>query len=208
MFQSQREDSHFPAAGGWHLHQSTLYGRPPERHKLMRSPGDIRNRFVRQDKTKRTNDTVSHLIQRSFITLHCCIFQVKATFDFYTWPPPNWVQLQIQFRTWLLTAWTNQVSQQSHITSSYDMIWFTWTERAYSVEAVIVPDLGQLHREWRDSQHWDCTLCSDWLLQKWSLDDQWMYTERVYSCRTLLTLKLVFCGGRKFGPWILSCEAL
>lgn len=67
MFQSQREDGHVPTPCGWHLHQPALYGRPPERHKLMQSPGDIRNRFLRKDQTKKTNDMVSHWIQRSWI---------------------------------------------------------------------------------------------------------------------------------------------
>lgn len=78
MFQSQREDSHIPAACRWHLHQPALYGRPPNQLKLMWSPDAIRNRFVRQEQTKRTNNMGSHLIQRSFITFSLLHFSGRG----------------------------------------------------------------------------------------------------------------------------------
>lgn len=89
----------------------------------------------------------SHLLQRSFITLHCCIFQVTATFDFYTWPPPNWVQLQTWFREFILhmtshcMAWSGITSQSRHMASAYDTIYLSIKCTSYGMEAVIVPGL-------------------------------------------------------------------
>lgn len=67
---------------------------------------------IRETGTKKDKRYDSHLIQKSFITLRCCIFQVTVTFDFYTWPPPNWVQLQIWFRKFILRMASHRMADQ------------------------------------------------------------------------------------------------
>lgn len=131
-FQSQREDGYIPASCGWHLHQPALYGRPSEWHKLMRSPGDIRNRFVRQEQTKKDQrygltfnpeelsyPTLMHFFKsrrRLISTLDLLQTESGYRFGFGS-----------LFCTWLLTAWTKQGSYSNNILWLLHVIWFTGT---------------------------------------------------------------------------------
>lgn len=135
MFQSQREDGYIPAARGWHLHQPALCGRPPARHELMWSPGDIRNRFVMQEQTERDRqyDLTFNLTRGASSPYTAAFFRSQqrliSTLDLLQTESSYRFGFVNSFCAWFLPGWTNQVSLSNKVMWLLHITRFTWTER-------------------------------------------------------------------------------